>query len=89
MDAKYSTSYQLQEPKLLKFKGTNKLLYRLDIKDDKFNIGKTFHNNKETKVVYQERANLRNAILEAKTKTSTEQGLVMVMTPLNTMSIAL
>jgi len=37
---------------LFKFKGTNELAYRLDIKDNKFNIGEAFTNNKVTKVAY-------------------------------------
>jgi len=37
---------------LSKFKETNKPAYRLDIKDNKFNIGEAFTNNKATKVAY-------------------------------------
>ena len=51
-DAKYSASYQLQEPLLSKFKGTNKPAYRLDIKDNKFNIGEAFTNNKAIRAAY-------------------------------------
>ena len=49
-DAKYGVSYWLQELKILEFRGTNKLSYKLDIKDNKFNIGKIFSNNKVIKV---------------------------------------
>ena len=51
-DAKYGASYQLQELLLFKFRGTNKLAYRSDIKDNKFNIGEAFTNNKATKAAY-------------------------------------
>ena len=51
-DAKYSVSYQLQELHFIKYKGTNKLVYRSDIKDNEFNIGETFYNNKAIKVAY-------------------------------------
>jgi len=37
---------------LSKFKGTNKLAYRLDIKDNKFNKGEAFTNNKAIKAAY-------------------------------------
>jgi len=37
---------------LFKFKGTNKPAYRLDIKDDKFNIGEAFTDNEATKAAY-------------------------------------
>jgi len=37
---------------LFKFKGTNKPAYRSDIKDNKFNIGKAFTNNKAIKAAY-------------------------------------
>jgi len=37
---------------LPKFKGTNKPAYRLDIKDDKFNTGKVFTNNKAIRAAY-------------------------------------
>jgi len=37
---------------LSKFKETNELAYRLDIKDDEFNIGEVFTNNKATKAAY-------------------------------------
>ena len=51
-NAKYSVSYWLQELLLSKFRGTNKPAYRLDIKDNEFNIGKVFTNNKVTKAAY-------------------------------------
>jgi len=37
---------------LFKFKGTSKLAYRLDIKDNKFNKGEAFTNNKAIKAAY-------------------------------------
>jgi len=37
---------------LSKFKGTNELAHRLDIKDNKFNIGEAFTNNKAIKAAY-------------------------------------
>jgi len=37
---------------LFKFKGTNELAYRSDIKDNKFNIGEVFTNNKVIKAAY-------------------------------------
>ena len=52
-DAKYGVSYWLQKPLLSKFRGTNKPAYRLDIKDNKFNKGEAFTNNKAIKVAYQ------------------------------------
>ena len=85
----YSISYWLQELKLLEFKGTIKLLHRLDIKDDKFNIGKTYNNNKVIKAVYWERVNFKDIILEVETKTTIEWGLVIFITLLNTASITL
>ena len=89
-DAKYSVSYQLQELKLLEFRGTNKPLRRLDIKDDKFNIGEIFTNDEVTKVAYQEHVDLKTVIIEVETKSTIEQGLVMeVITLLDTASIAL
>ena len=54
----------------MEFNGTNKLLYRLDIKDDKFKIGKIFTNNKATKAAYLEYINLKDIILEVETKTA-------------------
>ena len=71
-DAKYGVSYWLQEPVLSKFKETNELAYRLDIKDDEFNIGEVFTNNKATKAAYQEYADLREVKIEVKTKTIIE-----------------
>jgi len=35
-----------------KFRGTNEPAHRLDIKDDEFNIGKVFTNNKAIKAAY-------------------------------------
>ena len=51
-NAKYSASYQLQELVLFKFRGTNKLAYKSDIKDNKFNKGEAFTNNKAIKAAY-------------------------------------
>jgi len=44
----------------------------LDIKDNKFNIGKAFTNNKATKAAYWEYINLREVKTEAETKTIIE-----------------
>ena len=89
-DAKYGISYQLQELLLSKFRGTNKLAYRSDIKDNKFNIGKAFTNNKAIKAAYQEHINLREVKIEVEIKTIIEQGLVTnAITPLDTISITL
>ena len=75
---------------LSKFRGTNKLTYRLDIKDNKFNIGKAFTNNKAIKAVYWEYINLREVKIKIETKTVTKQGLVIgIITLLDTISIAL
>jgi len=57
---------------LSKFKGTNKLAYRLDIKDNKFDIGEAFTNNKVTKAAYWEYIDLGKVETEAETKTITE-----------------
>ena len=56
----------------MEYRGTNELLRRPDIKDDEFNIGEIFIDNKEIKAVYQERVNLREVILEVETKTAIE-----------------
>jgi len=75
---------------LFKFKGTSKPARRLDIKDDKFNIGEAFTNNKAIKVAYWEHADLREVKTEVKTKTITERGLVTdIIIPLDIISIAL
>jgi len=75
---------------LSKFKGTNKLAYRLDIKDDKFNKGKVFTNNKVIKVAYWEHVDLREVKIKVETETIIEQGLVTgIATLLNIISIAL
>jgi len=52
MHAKYGVSYWPQELKLLKFRGTNKPAYRLDIKDNEFNVDKAFNNNKAIRAAY-------------------------------------
>jgi len=57
---------------LSKFRGTNKLAYRLDIKDNKFNIGEAFTNNKAIKAAYWEYINLKEVKTEAKTETITK-----------------
>ena len=89
-DAKYSVSYQPQKPRLAEYKGTNKLAYRSDIKDNKFNEGKAFYNNKTIKVVYQEHAAIRDITLEVEDNSTIEQGiLVGIETLLDTISIAL
>jgi len=36
----------------VEYKGTNKPVYRSDIKDNNFNIGKTFYNNKVIRAAY-------------------------------------
>ena len=89
-DTKYGVSYQLQELLLSKFRGTNKPARRSDIKDNKFNIGEVFTNNKVIKAAYWEYIDLREVKTEAETKTVIEQGLVTdIITPLDTISIAL
>ena len=89
-DAKYSVSYWLQELLLSKFRGTNEPAYRLDIKDNKFNIGEVFTNNKAIKVAYQEHANLREVEIEVETETVIKQGLVIgIAILLDIISIAL
>jgi len=57
---------------LSKFRGTNKPAYRLDIKDDKFDIGEVFTNNRAIKAVYWEYIDLREVKTEAETKTIIE-----------------
>jgi len=57
---------------LSKFRETSELAHRLDIKDNKFNIGEAFTNNKATKAAYWERADLREVKIEAETKTITK-----------------
>ena len=89
-DAKYGVSYWLQELLLSKFKGTNEPAYRSDIKDNKFDKGKAFTNNKAIKAAYQEYVDLREVKIEVETKTVTEQGLVTgIITLLDTISITL
>ena len=62
----------------------------MDIKDNKFNIGKIFSNNKAIKVAYWERVDLRDVTIKVETKTATKQGLVVeIITPLDTITIAL
>ena len=89
-DAKYSVSYWPQELLLPKFRGTNKPAYRADIKDDKFNIGEVFTNNKAIRAAYQELVDLGEVKTKAETATIIEQGLVTgIITPLDTISITL
>jgi len=62
----------------------------LDIKDNKFNIGKIFTNNRVIKAAYWEHVNLRIVILEVGAKTAIEQKLVIeIIILLNIVSIAL
>ena len=42
----------------------------MDIKDNKFNIGNTFHNNKAIEAAYWEYIGLKEVILEVETKTA-------------------
>jgi len=56
---------------LSKFRGTNKPAYRLDIKDNKFNIGKAFTDNKVIKVAYWKHVDLKEVKTKVKTKTIT------------------
>ena len=44
----------------------------MDIKDDKFNIGEIFTNNKVIRAVYWEYVDFRIVILEIETKTTIE-----------------
>jgi len=44
----------------------------LDIKDDKFNIGEVFTNNKAIKAAYWEHVDLGEVKIEVETKTITE-----------------
>ena len=89
-DAKYGASYQPQELELRGLKGTNKPACRSDIKDNKFNAGEAFTNNKAIKAAYQEHTDLREVKTEAETKTIIEQDSVTgIITPLDTISIAL
>ena len=44
----------------------------MDIKDNKFNIGEIFTNNKAIRVAYWKYAELRIVILEVETKTAIE-----------------
>jgi len=57
---------------LFKFKGTNEPACRLDIKDDKFNKGEAFTDDKVIKAVYWEHIDLREVEIEVETKTITE-----------------
>jgi len=47
-------------------------LRRLDIKDDEFNIGEIFIDDKEIKAVYWEYINLGEVIIEVEAKTAIE-----------------
>jgi len=89
-DTKYGISYWLQELGLSKFKGTNELARRLNIKDDKFDIGEAFTDNKVIRAAYWEHIDLREVNIEVETKTTIERGSVTgIITLLNTISIAL
>jgi len=62
----------------------------LDIKDNKFNKGEVFTNNKAIKAAYWEYIDLKEVKTKVETKTITEQGLVIgIATPLDTISITL
>jgi len=75
---------------LSKFRGTNKPAYRSDIKDNEFNKGEAFTNNKVIKAAYWEYIDLREVKIKIETKTIIEQGLITgIITPLDTISIAL
>jgi len=56
---------------LSKFRETNEPAYRSDIKDNKFNKGEAFTNNKAIKVAYWKHIDLREVKIEAKTETNT------------------
>jgi len=57
---------------LSKFRGTNKPACRLDIKDNKFNIGEVFTDDKVIKAAYWEYTDLREVKIEVETKTTIE-----------------
>ena len=62
----------------------------MDIKDNKFNKGEVFTNNKAIKAAYWEYIDLKEVKTKVETKTITEQGLVIgIATPLDTISITL
>jgi len=62
----------------------------LDIKDDKFNIGEIFYNDKVIEAVYWEYIAIKDITLEVKDNSTTEQGiLVRIKTLLNIISITL
>jgi len=62
----------------------------LDIKNDEFNIGKTFNNDKAIRVVYWECVDLKIVIIEVEVKLVLETKIAIgVKTPLDTISIAL
>ena len=73
-----------------KFRGTKELARRPDIKDNEFDIGEAFTDNKAIKAAYQEYADLGEVEIEVETKTTIERGLVTgIITLLDTISIAL
>jgi len=57
---------------LSKFKETNKPAYRSDIKDNKFNKGEAFTDNKVIKAAYGKHTDLKEVETEVETKTITE-----------------
>jgi len=62
----------------------------LDIKDNKFNTGEAFTDNKAIKVAYWEHTDLGEVKIEVETKTIIEQGLVTdIIILLDIISIAL
>jgi len=71
-DAKYSASYWPQELVPIGCRGTNELVRRSDIKDNEFDIGKVFYNNKAIKAAYWEWVDLRDVILEVEDNSTIE-----------------
>ena len=62
----------------------------MDIKDNKFNIGKIFNNNKVIRAVYWEYIDLRVVIIEVEVKLALEIKIIIgIETLLDTMFITL
>ena len=62
----------------------------MDIKDDKFNIGEIFTNNKAIKTAYWEYADLRIVIMEVEVELALEtETIIEIKTLLDTVSITL
>ena len=73
-----------------KFRETKEPARRPDIKDNEFDVGEAFTDDKVIKAAYWEHADLREVETEVETKTTTERGLVTgIIIPLDTISIAL